>query len=269
MKVLDRLELKYGRFALPNLTLYLIAGQVILYVMIQTGQIDRNAVFLAGALVLRGEWWRVISFLLDPPVANPIFAFFAWYLFYLMGTALESRWGAFRYNLYLLIAYLLTLGVAFLMPSYGLTNSYIGISVFLAFAYLYPDFTLMLFFILPVRMRWLAVIIWLSLGFSVLIGAPVQRLLIAASVANFLLFFGAELLARMRSGQRRRHWQGQQAPQRSAQEPMHRCTVCGITDLSHPEMDFRYCSKCEGPYGYCRDHLHDHEHIIGSASSRD
>jgi len=260
MKLLDRLELKFGRFAVPNLTVYLIAGQVILYVMIRTGQIEWRAVYLVGTLVLQGEWWRLISFLLDPPHTSPLFAFFAWYLFYLMGTALESRWGAFRYNLYLLIAYLLTLGVAFVAPLYPLSNSYIGISVFLAFAYLYPDFTLMLFFVLPVRMRWLAVVIWLSLGFSMLMGSAVQRLLILASVCNFLLFFGAEMVQRVRSGQRRREWQGV-AGTATENAPLHRCTVCGITDISHPEMDFRYCSQCEGQYGYCREHLRDHEHV--------
>lgn len=267
MKLLDRLEQKYGRFALPNLTVYLIAGQVILYVMIQTGQIAPDMVALAGLKVYQGEWWRLISFLLDPPVSNPIFAFFAWYIFYLMGSALESQWGAFRYNVYLLLAYALTLGVAFLIPNVWINNSYIGVSVFLAFAHLYPDFTLMLFFVLPVKMRWLSIIMWLSLGFSVLSGNWVLRLLIVASVANFLLFFGADLYRQARSGQRRRAWQGQQAPQARVDDPLHRCTVCGISDVSHPEMDFRYCSKCEGPYGYCSEHLRDHEHIVKGGDS--
>lgn len=262
MTLLDKLEQKLGRFAIPNMTVYLIAGQVILYIMIQTGQIDRGTVFLAGALVLQGEWWRLISFLLDPPVANPIFAFFAWYIFYLMGSALESHWGAFRYNVYLLMACVLTVGVAFLMPMTILTNSYIGMSVFLAFAHLYPEFTLMLFFVLPVKMRWLSVIIWLSLAFSLVLGDWATRLLVVASISNFLVFFGGDLWRQLRSGQRRRAWQGQQAPQRSVQEALHRCTVCGITDLSHPEMDFRYCSQCDGAYGYCSEHLRNHEHIV-------
>ena len=266
MRLLDLLEHKYGRFGIPNLTVYLIAGQVILYVMIQTGQIDRGTVFLAGALVLQGEWWRLISFVLDPPVTNPIFAFFAWYIFYLMGSALESQWGAFRYTIYLLLAYVLTIGVAFVMPMTVLTNSYIGMSVFLAFAYLYPDFTLMLFFILPVKMRWLSIIIWLSLAFSVVLGDWGTRLLVVASVINFTLFFGADLYRQLRSGNRRRSWQVQQAPVSHAEQPLHRCTVCGIDDTSHPDLDFRYCSKCEGPYAYCPDHLKAHEHVVAEGA---
>jgi len=268
MSLLDRLEKKFGGLGIPKLTVYLIAGQVILYVMIQTGQIDRGMVFLAGALVLQGEWWRLISFLLDPPVANPFFAFFAWYIFYLMGSALESQWGAFRYTVYLLMAYVLTIGVAFLLPMTILTNSYIGISVFLAFAYLYPEFTLMLFFILPVKMRWLSVIIWLSLGFSLVLGDWATRLLVVASLTNFLVFFGGDVWRQLRSGQRRRAWQGQQPAQKSADEPLHRCRVCGITDITHPDMDFRYCSKCEGQYGYCSEHLRDHEHVVAAGNEK-
>lgn len=262
MRLLDRLEQRYGRFGVPNMTVYLIAGQVVLYIMIQTGQIDRGTVFLAGALVQQGEWWRLISFILDPPVTNPIFAFFAWYIFYMMGTALESQWGAFRYNVYLLLAFVLTIGVAFVVPLTILTNSYIGMSVFLAFAYLYPEFTLMLFFVLPVKMRWLSVIIWLSLGFSLVLGDWATRLLVLASISNFMLFFGADLYRHARSGQRRRSWQGQVTPPSAAAEPLHRCTVCGITDISHPEMDFRYCSQCDGQYGYCAEHLRNHEHVV-------
>jgi len=269
MRLLDRLEQNYGRFAVPNLTVYLVAGQVILYFMIKAGQISPDLVALAGLKVYQGEWWRLISFVLDPPVANPIFAFFAWYIFYMMGSALESHWGAFRYNVYLLLAYLLTLGVAFFVPNVWLNNSYIGISVFLAFAHLNPNFTLMLFFVLPVKMRWLSIIIWLSLGFSMLTGNWVLRLLIVASVANFLIFFGADLWRQLRSGQRRRAWQGQQPGRAAADEPIHRCSVCGITDISHPEMDFRYCSKCDGQHGYCAEHLRNHEHIVSTDSTGD
>jgi len=269
MRLLDRLELKYGHLGIPNLTLYLIGGQVILYVLIQAGKIERSTVYLAGALVQRGEWWRIFSFILDPPVSNLLFAALGWYIFYMMGTALESQWGAFRYTLYLLLAWLLTVGVAFIMPLAVLNNSYIGLSVFLAFAFLYPDFTLLLFFVLPVKMRWISGVLWLALGFTLLLGDWSMRLLLLASVGNFLLFFGAEVFQRLRHGRRRRSWQGDRDTAAVSGGATHRCTVCGITDLSHPEMDFRYCSKCEGAYAYCTEHLKDHEHITRSDSSGD
>ena len=110
------------------------------------------------------------NFLFDPPLQNPLFAFFAWYLFYLMGTALEEHWGAFRYNIFLLIGYLMTVAVSFLIPALPVTNAYIGGSVFLAFAFLYPDFILQIFFVLPVRIQWLALITWLYYGYLLLFG---------------------------------------------------------------------------------------------------
>ncbi len=96
MRILDTLEKKLGRYALPNLTIYLIAGQTIFYVLFMTGKLDRSQIYLAADLLLAGEWWRLVTFLCDPPLSNPFFAFFAWYLFYLMGSALEEQWGAFR-----------------------------------------------------------------------------------------------------------------------------------------------------------------------------
>src|SRR6266568_6234740 len=108
MRLLDKLEKKLGRYALPNVTVYLIAGQTFFYLLFMTGKLDRSLTWLSADLLLEGEWWRVATFLFDPPLSNILFAFFAWYIFYLMGSALEEHWGAFRYNVYLLIGVLLT-----------------------------------------------------------------------------------------------------------------------------------------------------------------
>lgn len=257
MNLLDTLDKKFRRYGIPNATLYLIMGQVLFYVLSMTGRFDIGRVVLIPALVLEGEWWRLITFLFIPPATNPIFAFFAWYLFYLMGGALEGHWGAFRYNVFLLVGYIVTVAVSFLFPFYAATNVFIGGAVFLAFAFLYPDFEILIFFILPVKMKWLALLTWIMYGYQMLTGSWSTRLLVLASISNFLLFFGKDILWRMKTGNRQMVMKAREIS--GKKEAFHRCTICGKTDQSHPAMEFRYCSECGG-LGYCMEHIFNHEH---------
>ncbi len=260
MRLIERLEKKLGRFALQNATVYLIAGQTLVYVLLLMGRLDPGQIYFSAGSLLQGEWWRLVTFPFDPPVRNPLFALFAWYLFYLMGSALEEHWGAFRYNLFLLAGYLLTVAVSFLAPYYPVSNAFLGGSVFLAFAALFPDFQLLLFFVLPVRIKWLALITWIGYGSVIIFGSWPSRLLVAASIGNYLLFFARDIAMNFRHGRRQVTKKVLSASKRSEQ-PFHRCTVCGITDKTHPDMDFRYCPQCEGQYGYCQDHIFNHEHV--------
>lgn len=257
MSLLDNLERKLQGYAVPNITLYLIMGQVFLYMASMTGRFDLLRIVLIPDLVLAGEWWRLITFIFIPPAANVVFVFFAWYLFYLMGTALEGHWGAFRYNLFLLIGYIFTVTASFLIPGSIATNVFIGGSVFLAFAFLYPDFVLYIFFILPVKIKWLALITWIGYGWTLLTGAWETRLLVLASIGNFFLFFGRDILWKIKTGKYRMASQVREIS--GSKEAFHRCTVCGVTELSKPNMEFRYCPECGG-LGYCKDHILNHEH---------
>lgn len=245
---------------MPNVTLYIIAGQIIFYLFLVTKKLDSEVILLIAGRVLEGQVWRLFTFALVPPEWNPIFAFFAWYLFYLMGSALEHQWGAFRYNIFLLIAYLATVGVSFITPDMPMTNAYIGGSVFLAFAFLYPDFTIYLFFLLPVKVKWLALVTWIFYFISFVFGGWTTRLTVLASAANFLLFFGRDIILKLKSGRRRMTLQAQRLVQEN--KPFHRCTICGKTDKSHPDAEFRYCGQCRPTVCYCKDHILDHEHII-------
>ncbi len=258
MNLLDKLERKFRRIAIPNLTLYLIIGQAIFFVGSRSRQIDIGRAILLPELVLEGEWWRLFTFLFIPPASSVIFIFFAWYLFYLMGSALENGWGAFRYNLFLLIGWGVTVAVSFILPSLPASNLFLGGSVFLAFAFLYPEFQLYLFFILPVKIKWLAILTWLWYGYQFLTGSWQMRLMILASVSNFLLFFGKDILWRVKTGGRAMAAQARDLTK--GKEPFHRCTVCGKTDVSHPSMEFRYCSECGG-LGYCMEHILNHGHV--------
>lgn len=257
MSVLDKLERRYRNWAVPNITLFLVMGQAFFYLAARSGKLDVTRMFLVPSLVLQGEWWRLIAFLFIPPASNMLFIFFALYLFYLMGTALENHWGAFRYNLFLLVGYALTVAVSFLTPSYAATNTFLGGSVFLAFAFLFPEFQLYIFFILPVKIKWLALLAWIGYGWSFLSGGPSTKLLVLASIGNVLLFFGRDISWKIRTGRRKMTTQAKTIA--GVREVFHRCAVCGKTDLSHPDMDFRYCPECNG-LGYCIDHIRDHQH---------
>ena len=122
MNLLDNMERKFRRFALPNITIYLILGQAIFFILHLTGRFSLERVVLIPEMVLDGEWWRIITFLFIPPLTNPIFAIFSWYMFYLMGGALEGHWGAFRYNVFLLTGYIVTVAVSFILPFYAATT---------------------------------------------------------------------------------------------------------------------------------------------------
>ena len=267
MPLLNKLERSFGRLAVPHLPLYLVIGQVFFWGVAILKVFDIESIALLPAAVLDGEVWRLVTFLFVPPTLSTraldvTLLAFGWYLFYLMGTALEHYWGVFRFNLFVGLGWLLTVAVAFIFPVEYASNAYLGGSVFLAFAFLNPDFVLLLFFILPVKIKWLALLAWVGYGFRFLVGPWSARLLVLAAVGNFLVFFFGDIVERIRSGRRRMDHQATLAANRRDEaEPRHRCRVCGKTDLSDPRMDFRYCSKCAGNQCYCEEHIRNHEHV--------
>lgn len=262
MSFLEKIERALGRYAIPNLALYIVIGQTFVLLAVLLGKLDLRWIMLVPGLVLEGEWWRVITFVFMPPppgLFGYIFTAFALYIFYLMGSALEGEWGAFRFNLYLIVGVGLTVGMSFLQPYAIVSNAFIAGSVFLAFAYLNPNFELMLFFILPVKIKWLALLTWVLYAVSFVTGTWSVRLQILASVGNFLVFFAPDML---RGAKQRQRAHAREAQRREAEEqPRHRCHVCGKTDRSHPQLDFRYCSRCAGDECYCPEHIGNHVHV--------
>lgn len=268
MSLLDRLERVFGRFAIPNITLYLVMAQVFVLLGWILGRVDLDDLDLVPALVLDGQWWRVLSFLAVPPTPRTdliglVFVAFAFYLFYFMGSALEGYWGTFRYNAFLFIGIALTVGVAFLTPGAAATNAFLAGSVFLAFAYLHPDFELSLFFLLPIKIKWFALVTWVLYAVTFVRGDWPVRFQVLASVGNFLLFFGRDIVLSMRQRRRRMEREASRIS-RTEPEPRHVCHVCGKTDISHPQLDFRYCSKCAGDQCYCPEHIQNHTHVVAA-----
>ena len=260
MKAIDYLDRKIGRFAIPNLTIFLIAGQSFFYLMYMTRKLERSATYLSADLLMSGEWWRIFTLPFDPPRQSLIFTLFAWYFFYMMGSTLEEHWGAFRYNVYLLFGCIITVAVSFLVPAYPISNGFLAGSIFLAFATLFPDYQILLFFVLPVRIKWLALLTWLGYAYQFVFGDWATRLMVLAAITNYLVFFANDIYVNIKYGRRQFVKKAVRAIPKD-HRPSHSCTTCGITDKSHPEMDFRYCPQCNGQHGYCKEHIFSHQHV--------
>ncbi|MFT5324541.1 MAG: hypothetical protein ACI8P0_002403 [Planctomycetaceae bacterium] len=259
MRLLDRLERKLRPYAVPNVTMIIIMGQVLAYILSKSNPQILERMVLVPRLVMEGEVWRLGSFCFVPPMDNLFFFFIAMMIFHMMGSALEQTWGAIRYNLFLISGYIATVSVSFVYPDQMATNMFIGTSVFLAFAWLYPNYVFYIMFILPVKVRWLALLTWIGLIYGLITGDMPTRLFILAGIANFILFFGRDVIQRVRSKGRRIQHTAQVAA--DAKKPKHECVVCGVTDKSDTTIEFRYCSKCEGALCYCENHLRDHAHV--------
>ena len=258
----NKLERRLEPLAIPNLTLYLVIGQAFFYLTAFLGLLDLTRIVFVPVWFLQGDWWRIVTFIVMPPMAHWVFIAFALYFLYLTGSALEQHLGALRYNLFLLTGYLLTVGVAFLTPNYPATNVYIAGSIFLAFAHLNPTFTIYLFLILPVQVRWLALFVWLTYAYSFVTGSLPTRLAIVAGISGYLIFFGPMIVRDLRAGRRTRQYQAERKREVEEEGPRHRCLVCGKNSDTHPDLDFRYCSKCIGDQCYCPDHIRNHEHVL-------
>lgn len=251
-----------SRYAIPNLTMYLVFAQALGYLLQRTKPAAIERMALIPQKVFEGEVWRLISFIAVAPDTNMLFLALALYIFYLFGSGLEGHWGAPRYNLFILVGYVATVGLAFFNPLYPADNEFLAGAVFLAFAFLYPDYQIYLFFILPVRVKWLALITWALYAWTFFQGPWAARLGILAATANFFLFFGKDLVLRAKQGHRKMSGQVADIKKKStAKEPYHKCRVCGRTDHSDPELQFRYCPECKGSPGYCMDHIFKHEHL--------
>lgn len=293
MNFMNKLERKFGRHAIPNLIRYII----VLYILGTVINIINPAFYyqwlmLDIAQVLRGQVWRLITFIIYPMDSNFLFLFFELYLYYMIGTNLENAWGSFRFNLYYLSGILFTIVAAFLyyFGSWLITGSpasgifgmeYINRSMFFAFAALYPNVQFMLFFILPIKVKYLAYIYGGMLAVNVLfaiVNDPATGILLAlviiAAFANFLWFFLSSRNYRRISPKEFRRKSAYKKQVRNAShtgnvvqfkgktvEARHRCAVCGRTELDDDSLEFRFCSKCDGNYEYCMDHLYTHEHV--------
>ena len=274
----------HPRFGIPNLMRVIVIGNVAVYVlMLLTQANDANALsFLTFNLnaLLHGEVWRLVTFVFVPAYSSPFALLISLYFYYWIGSTLERQWGTAKFNLYYISGALLTvLGVVLASLITGnpyLTaagTGYVNLSMFFAFAFLFPDTTVLLFFILPVKMKWLAYLDGALFAFDIIkaIGAHNWAGVVLPIVAllNFAVFIWPEVhylkeRAKYQNSRKTvqfRQAQQQQAKQAQQQGYRHKCAVCGRTDTDYPDLQFRYCSKCVGYHCFCQDHIFNHLHF--------
>ena len=274
----------HPRFGIPNLMRVIVIGNVAVYVlMLLTQANDANALsFLTFNLnaLLHGEVWRLVTFVFVPAYSSPFALLISLYFYYWIGSTLERQWGTAKFNLYYISGALLTvLGVVLASLITGnpyLTaagTGYVNLSMFFAFAFLFPDTTVLLFFILPVKMKWLAYLDGALFAFDIIkaIGAHNWAGVVLPIVAllNFAVFIWPEVhylkeRAKYQNSRKTvqfRQAQQQQAKQAQQQGYRHKCAVCGRTDTDYPDLQFRYCSKCAGYRCFCQDHIFSHVHF--------
>jgi hypothetical protein len=222
---------------------------------------------LNAEAILHGQVWRIFTFLMQGPSDSILFAIIALYLYYTIGTNLENQWGAFRFNMYFLVGILGHVIAA--MVAYAITDvpyllgiSYLNFSLFFAFAATYPNMQFLLFFIIPVKAKWLA---WLNgayFVFEFISGNIATKICIVLAFSNFLLFFFATRNYKRISPQEIHR---KKVYKRATSQPKgvtkHKCAICGRTEEDGEGLEFRFCSKCDGNYEYCQDHLFTHQHI--------
>ena len=194
MKLMNQLERKLYRYRINPFFRYIVfamAGVYVLQLMFMSydliGKLDLNM-----RRVLQGEIWRLVTFLLIPPVTEPLYALLSMYFYYFIGTVLESRWGARRFLIYYLLGALGAV-IAALITSYG-TNLYLNMSLFFAFALMYPEYQVLLFMIVPVKIKWLALANALFFLWSFINTDIAGRAAIVFSLLNLILFFGGDML---------------------------------------------------------------------------
>ena len=206
----DKMEKKVGRYAISNLTLYLLIAYGIGYMTRFLMPELLQWLTLEPGLILKGQIWRIVSWIFVAPAEKPIYFLLMVWLYYSLGTTLERTWGTFRYNVYIISGMLFTVigafvlygvlcatydaafigGQTLLLTGSGLFSvSYIYMSIFLAFAVTYPDMEVLLYFIIPIKMKWMGLVYGVMILYGIISGSMVTRIAIIASILNFIIFF--------------------------------------------------------------------------------
>lgn len=293
VKLLDKLERKFGRFAIKGLMKYVIivcmAGLVIDMI---NSSFYGMWLSLDISKILHGQVWRLVTFVIQSP-GSPIFAVLLCYFYFIIGTSLERLWGSFRINLFFfggivltVIAAFLFYGATYLFFGYGMScpasMEDIGTSMFLAYALLFPNERFLLMFIIPVKAKYLAIAdiayyVWEIIA-AYVIGGPVYgtcRLInVLVAMGNVIIFFFMTKRSQLSPKNIKRRMDFKRSYNAGRTETVydtvvdgkhrlarHKCAVCGRTELDDEHLEFRYCSKCNGDYEYCSDHLFTHKHV--------
>ena len=281
---IDSFCFRHPKFGIPKLMLFIVIGNILVYLvgLMDTTRTFYSLLYFSPAMFLRGQVWRILTFPLVPETSGILWLAISLYFYYFIGSALENEWGAGRFTIYYLSGMLLTALYTIVWylitgQSVPVTAHYLNLSLFFAFATLWPEQRVLLFFFIPVKMKWLA---WVDAAYFALTiirylvnGYVWLALVPVVAMAAYMIFCGAWLIdllrpsrARRRAEQKARTIRFRSAVRRVERErekqPYSRkCAVCGRTDADHPELEFRFCSRCSGYHCFCRDHINNHIHF--------
>lgn len=292
MKLLDKLEKKFGRYAIKNLMYYVILLYALGFaIMVFKPELYNDWLSLNAAMILKGQIWRIFTYIIYPPTGSLITILISLYFYYTIGTLLERQWGTFRFNLYFFTGVLLHAAAAiFVYLVWGtilnMGTYYLNLSMFFAFAAMFPNMQVLFMWLIPIKMKYLAWIDGIYFAVTIVAGLlsdhisyetalrliefgiiPSKSYAVMAlvSLLNFLLYAASfRSVQRMKPKEvyrRKVYEQKVQKAQPPKNMPRHKCVICGRTEKEFPELEFRFCSKCEGAYEYCQDHLFTHEHV--------
>ena len=281
---IERFCYSHPRFGIPRLMMFVVIGKVIVWLFCQmdtTGML-LYYLYFDPALFCRGQVWRLLTFALVPDAGGLLWFAIALYFYYFIGNSLEQAWGPGKFTIYYLSGMVLTALYSLVYywisgRSVLVSSSYLNLSLFFAFATLWPDQRVLLFFFIPVKIKWLAwadaALFLLSVVQYIIHGSIGLALVPLVAMATYLIFCGEWLIdlvrpssVRRKTVQRARTSQFRQAAKKVQQEQeaqgyTRKCSVCGRTDRDYPDLEFRYCSRCAGYHCFCIDHINDHIHF--------
>lgn len=285
MDFMTKLERKFGKFSIPNLTVILIAGFVVGYLIEILGTGALELIALNPAKVMSGQIYRLITWVVIPPSGSNLFFVVIMLFFYFsIGKTLENTLGDFRYTVYILSGIIFTdlgmmltyivmkafgqaelLDVYYELGLYGASTYYLCMSMFLAYAFLFPDHQVLIYFIIPVRVKWMGYLDIVYLIVEILRYGLAHyytgMITVIMSVLNFIVFYlMLQSGKRMTHAQKRRKRRYHQEVRQTQILTRHKCAICGQTEEDNPDLEFRYCSRCKGNYEYCQNHLFTHQH---------
>lgn len=286
IRAIDKFCLTHRRFGIPKLMLYVIIGYAAVFVI---SMMDRTGLFVGFVsfrpdLILRGEIWRLVTWVFYPTaggmmsLSSLFFTAIMLYFYYFIGSTLEREWGTPKFTVYYLLGILLHVIYGFIVyfaarRSLLMDSSFLNLSMFFAYAVLYPDQRVLFFFIIPIKIKWLALadaaFFAINIITSLIGGQYLLAIFPLVAVVNFFVFCGDELLRSLRPYRARasastinfkkaaRHIKNEEA----GRPYRHKCAVCGKTDTDNPTLEFRYCSRCNGYHCFCADHINNHIHF--------
>lgn len=272
---IDRFCILHPRFGIPRLMMIIVIGTLAVWLfsgMDTTRQFLGMLTFSPEMVFRHGQIWRIITFIFIPE-SSGIWLVFWLYLYYFIGNSLEDTWGSGKFTIYYFSGIILTILYSTIIwlitgVSVSMTARYINLSMYFAFATLYPDTYFYIFWFIPVKVKWLAIFSAVLFGLGIVFQPFPTNLLPLMAILNYFVFCGQWLWDLVGQGriQRQKNVVDFQKESRRIKRELkdkpytRKCEVCGRTDADHPDLEFRFCSRCAGYHCYCIDHINDHVH---------